>query len=67
MVMSQWSMAKEGAGITHLNQSFEYDRLVGLVVKASASRAEGPGFESRWLRDFWVVSSIIITALKLQS
>ena len=22
-------------------------RLVGLVVKASASRAEGPGFESR--------------------
>ena len=23
------------------------DRLVGLVVKASASRAEGPGFESR--------------------
>ena len=22
------------------------DRLVGLVVKASASRAEGPGFES---------------------
>ena len=23
------------------------DRLVGLVVKASPSRAEGPGFESR--------------------
>ena len=23
------------------------NRLVGLVVKASASRAEGPGFESR--------------------
>ena len=23
------------------------DRLVGLVVKVSASRAEGPGFESR--------------------
>ena len=23
------------------------DRLVGLVVKASASRAENPGFESR--------------------
>ena len=23
------------------------DRLVGLVVKASASRAEGPGFKSR--------------------
>ena len=26
---------------------FFFDRLVGLVVKASASRAEGPGFESR--------------------
>ena len=24
-----------------------WDRLVGLVVKASASRAGGPGFESR--------------------
>ena len=28
------------------------DRLVGLVVKASASRAEGPGFESRLRPDF---------------
>ena len=28
------------------------DRLVGLVVKASASRAEDPGFESCWQRDF---------------
>ena len=28
------------------------DRLVGLVVKASASRAEGPEFESRSRRDF---------------
>ena len=27
--------------------SLRMDRLVGLVVKASASRAEGPGFESR--------------------
>ena len=27
-------------------------RLVGLVVKASASRAEGPGYESRFRRDF---------------
>ena len=32
-------------------------RLVGLVVKASASRAEGPGFESRLLRDFFGVES----------
>ena len=32
-----------------------FDRLVGLVVKASASRAEGPGFESRLRRDFFGV------------
>ena len=31
--------------------------LVGLVVKASASRAEGPGFESRLRRDFFGVKS----------
>ena len=28
-------------------------RLVGLVVKASASTAEDPGFESRLRRDFF--------------
>ena len=28
------------------------DRLVGLVLKPSASRAEDPGFESRMRRDF---------------
>ena len=28
------------------------DRLGGLVVKASASRAEDPGFKSRLRRDF---------------
>ena len=33
------------------------DRLVGLVVKASASRAEDPGFEPRWRRDFFGVES----------
>ena len=32
-------------------------RLVGLVVKASASRAEDPGFESRLRRDFSRVES----------
>ena len=32
-------------------------RLVGLVVKASASRAEDPGFESRLGRDFFGVES----------
>ena len=31
---------------------FSADRLVGLVVKASASTAEDPGFESRLRRDF---------------
>ena len=33
------------------------DRLVGLVIKASASRAEAPGFESRLRRDFSGVES----------
>ena len=38
-------------------ETVELDRLVGLVVKASASRAEDPGFESRLLRDFFGVES----------
>ena len=33
------------------------DRLVGLVVKAPASRAEDPGFASRLRRDFFGVKS----------
>ena len=33
------------------------DPLVGLVVKASTSRAEGPGFESRFRWDFFGVES----------
>ena len=33
------------------------DHLVGLVVKASASRVEDPGFESRLHRDFFGVES----------
>ena len=37
--------------------SLESYRLVGLVVKASASREEGPGFESRLRRDFFGVES----------
>ena len=32
-------------------------RLVGLVVKATASRAEDPGFESRLRRDSFGVES----------
>ena len=35
----------------------DLDRFVGLVVKASASRAEDPGFESRLRRDFSGVES----------
>ena len=37
--------------------SIPFCRLVGLVVKASASRAEDPGFESRLRRDFFGVES----------
>ena len=37
--------------------SLSLSRLVGLVVKASASRAEDPGFESRLRRDFFGVES----------
>ena len=33
------------------------DHLVGLVVKVSASRAEDPGFESRFPWDFFRVES----------
>ena len=33
--------------ISLVNGSANKDRLVGLVVKASALRAGGPGFESR--------------------
>ena len=32
--------------------SLSVDRLVGLVIKASASRAEDPGFESHLRQDF---------------
>ena len=37
--------------------SLSKHRLVGLVVKASASKAEGPWFESRLRRDFFGVES----------
>ena len=33
------------------------DRLVGLVVKASTLRAEDPGFQSLWRRNFFSGSS----------
>ena len=44
-------------GLDHMVQASQSDRLVGLVVKASASRAEDPGFESRLRRDFFGVES----------
>ena len=50
-VMSCWSFIL----LTPL--LFKRDRLVGLVIKASASRAEDPGFESRLRRDFVGVES----------
>ena len=39
------------------------DRLVGLVIKVSALRAEDPGFESHLLQDF--SGSSHITDLKI--
>ena len=47
---------KSGTPVATL-RPLRVDRLVGLVVKASASRAEGPGFESRLRRDFFGVES----------
>ena len=37
--------------------SCDVNHLGGLVVTVSASRAEGPGFESRLRRDFFGVES----------
>ena len=39
------------------SSALERDRLVGPVVKVSASRAEDPGFEFRLCRDFFGVES----------
>ena len=45
---------EKGGSCVHVGREFPVtDRLVGLVVKASASRAEDPGFESRLRRDFF--------------
>ena len=41
-----------GGGAISSRYFMPVNRLVGLVVKASASRAEDPGFESRLRRDF---------------
>ena len=58
-----WTTYKSSPGILILGKPLKLSpdvtrplcfshRLGGLVVKASASRAEGPGFESRLRRDF---------------
>ena len=58
IMSAEWSMGYRGrVGAGGILISHDTDRLVGLVVKASASRAEGPGFESRLRRDFFGVES----------
>ena len=52
VVSSLWRRAS-----STLAETWWVDRLVGLVVKASASRAEDPRFESRLRRDFFPGSS----------
>ena len=48
----------ENLGRLHRHDRYVFgDRLVGLVVKASASKAKGPGFKSRLRRDFFGVES----------
>ena len=53
-MVATWQFCKETRyhlfGSTFV--SFEFNRLAGLIVKASASGAEDPGIESRLRRDF---------------
>ena len=49
-----WGLTDELTSAASLIPPTFQDRLVGLVVKASASRADDPGFESRLRRDFFV-------------
>ena len=51
---------KKSILVTALSDAWHYgvsaktgDHLVGLVVKASASRAEDPWFEFRWRQNFF--------------
>ena len=50
-------LAGAGVEMGRWGESFLFHRLVGPVVKASASRAEDPGFECRLSRDFSGVES----------
>ena len=57
---SPWSTSFQATGLSRCGKSpkgksgirTQICRLVGLVVKASASRGQDPGFESRLRRDF---------------
>ena len=51
------SKLKGGQWKGFLELSQQKDRLVGLVVKASASRVKDPGFKSSLSRDFFEVES----------
>ena len=50
-------MHKHVRTYAHAHPNIHADRLVGLVVKASASSAEGPWFKSRSRRDFFGAES----------
>ena len=52
-----WKYTSSRPSNVYTKQRHGANRLVGLVVKASASRAEDPGFESRLRRDFSGVES----------
>ena len=61
VISIRWTTRKQGNndGVVQRMRALDRcsDRLVGLVVKASASRAEDPGLESRLSRDFFGVES----------
>ena len=50
--LSRVTSSSGGVQVEQFISTLWCDRLVGLVVEASTSRAEDPGFESRLPRDF---------------
>ena len=54
---SNSDVVSSGGGSPAAAAAAAADHLVGLVVKASASRVEDPRFESRLRRDFFGVKS----------
>ena len=63
VLQPSFGLGKQEIGNSHEHTYFsghrssERHHLVGLLVKASASRGEDPGFESRLRRDFSEVES----------